>query len=355
MNNGKWIIDHLHQHKRFVISNRLLLETLLFCFSPQTEDQILGFLRDRHSLSNTQALKVFQGFLKKGLLISDDDKSHQYFRQISEDWAYFNWNESADYYLVLENYPFVDYQNNGSEEANKRMVQYSQSELDTNRYKHYENALERIPVPPPSEIQCDATLRNVIKRDVPTEQLNRERLLDLIGIVFGITGKRATSWPGAEQLLLKTSPSLGARHPSECYVLVIDIDGLKPGWYHFDVGNSELELLSEELEIGVLGQVFMGAYLRAHFPAKAIFVLTAVFERAMFRYREPQTFRSLHMDIGHLCASLEYVATAFGFSSYPHYGMDETAIEKILALDPLKEGIFISISVGNELKEACTI
>ena len=49
--------------------------------------------------------------------------------------------------------------------------------------------------------------------------------------------------PQVGQYVLKTSPSGGARHPTEVYPVVLRVDGVEPGLYHYSVKNHGLELL----------------------------------------------------------------------------------------------------------------
>ncbi len=65
-----------------------------------------------------------------------------------------------------------------------------------------------------------------------------------------------------------------------------------------------------------------GLYL-APFTPQALIVVTAVFARNMYRYREPRTFRTVFMDVGHLLGTFEMVASALGVRSFIHHAMNE--------------------------------
>src|SRR5690606_37579204 len=125
--------------------------------------------------------------------------------------------------------------------------------------------------------------------------------LRLLSLAFGRTGAIPIPWAPSHPLYLKTSPSLGARHPIEAYVAPLDVPGLRPGWYHVCVADERLDMISEAGPGDV--EELQRLFPTFAEPVRAIIVLTAYFDRSMFQYREPQTFRSLHLDAGHLCAS----------------------------------------------------
>ena len=123
-----------------------------------------------------------------------------------------------------------------------------------------------------------------------------EELLRLLSLAFGRTGAIPIPWAPSHPLYLKTSPPLGARHPIEAYVAPLDTPGLRPGWYHVCAADERLDMISEAGPGDV--EELQRLFPTFAEPVRAIIVLTAYFDRSMFRYREPQTFRSLHLDSG---------------------------------------------------------
>src|SRR5207244_4355224 len=80
------------------------------------------------------------------------------------------------------------------------------------------------------------TVREFSRRPVDLTQF-----ATLIHRTWGFTGWLSAGPLG--RLALKTSPSAGALHPIECYVIAWRVRGLKPGLYHYDVRANELRLL----------------------------------------------------------------------------------------------------------------
>src|SRR5207248_3337986 len=104
---------------------------------------------------------------------------------------------------------------------------------------------------------------------------------------------------GQGRIVLKTSPSGGARHPIEAYVLALRVKGVSRGLYHYDAGRHRLERLASGATARqavryCAGQSWYG-------PAAAIVIMTAVFAREQWRYDGPRAYRAVLIDAGHLC------------------------------------------------------
>ena len=109
----------------------------------------------------------------------------------------------------------------------------------------------------------------------------------------------------------RTAPSAGALYPIETYVAVSRVQGIDAGLYHVDVRAQALEPVragpvAGDLMIAGLGQEFLR-------QAPAVFVLTGVFQRARWKYRE-RHYRYLCWE-GHLAENLYLAAEAAGLGA----------------------------------------
>ncbi|MBX8827382.1 hypothetical protein [Ochrobactrum sp. SFR4] len=102
------------------------------------------------------------------------------------------------------------------------------------------------------------------------------------------------------ELLRKSIPSGGARHPTECFVEIHRSPMLDAGVYYFSPTKSELQLISRELPVS--SDVDRITKSDANWVARLV-LCTAV-RRSMFRYRDPRSFRALLVDVGHADAQL---------------------------------------------------
>jgi SagB-type dehydrogenase family enzyme len=161
-------------------------------------------------------------------------------------------------------------------------------------------------------------------------------LSDFSRIVRGTWGQ--TGWLDGGvlgPLVVKTSPSAGARHPIECYVLAWRVKGLAPGLYHFNVRKDGLERLRggdfRDLAVRMAGGQ---AWVRG---AAFLCVMTAVADRVFWKYASADAYRLFLLDAGHLAQTFVLLATASGLGGFTTAAMSETRIERALGLDGVGE------------------
>jgi len=112
------------------------------------------------------------------------------------------------------------------------------------------------------------------RREFSQKELSFEALSKLLFYTWGVTG--FLEIPVLGRLPLKTSPSAGARHPVEAYLLGMRIEGLEPGLYHYGARAHCLERLRMMRNVpDKAGQFCVGQ--RWAREAAALFIMTAVF------------------------------------------------------------------------------
>jgi SagB-type dehydrogenase family enzyme len=118
------------------------------------------------------------------------------------------------------------------------------------------------------------------------------------------------------------------------------------GVYHFNMQDETLDYIAEfDVTNSSLMRLFSGP-MRASFDIDAFVVMTSVFDRSMWRYREPRSFRAIYMDVGHLCGTLDIVAKSLGLNCLVQHGLSEDPISKIIDTDPLQEGVIYGAAIG---------
>ncbi len=68
----------------------------------------------------------------------------------------------------------------------------------------------------------------------------------------------------------------------------------------------------------------------------------------MYRYREPRTFRTVSIDVGHLVATLELTARALGLRAARQYDVRHETIEAALSLQATVEGSMCCVLVQEQ-------
>jgi len=169
--------------------------------------------------------------------------------------------------------------------------------------------------------------------------------LDELATVLGLSvGVQKWVRVGKREVPLKTSPSGGARHPVEAYVVVRKVRGLGPGVYHYHAGRHVLEHLR-----GAPPDARIRAYMprSGHFArASALVFLTAVLERQLWRYPYSRAYRAALIEAGHVAQTFCLAATALGLAPFSVMGLADSIIEQDLGVDGITEPVLYAAGVG---------
>jgi SagB-type dehydrogenase family enzyme len=179
-------------------------------------------------------------------------------------------------------------------------------------------------------------------RRFSNQQLTLETMSQLLSLVWGVKGYLYS--PRFGKLLRKTSPSAGARHPGEVYLMALRIKGLRAGLYHYHPARHRLETISTRATRDKAWQYCACQnYAR---KAAALFLMTAVFPRTMWKYHQPRAYRVVLLDAGHLCQTFCLVATWLGLAPFCTAALKDTLIEKDLGIDGIRESVLYVAGVG---------
>ena len=146
----------------------------------------------------------------------------------------------------------------------------------------------------------------------------------------------------------RTSPSAGALHPIEAYVLALNVQDLPSGLYHYETGTHALAQL-EAMETPAardLAREFTAG--QAYFAeAHALVVHVARFDRNFWKYaRHRKAFKTVLMDSAHLSQTFYLTAAHLGLGAFYTAAINDVDIERRLRLTPLREGAIGINGVG---------
>jgi SagB-type dehydrogenase family enzyme len=150
--------------------------------------------------------------------------------------------------------------------------------------------------------------------------------------------------PDIGQYILKTSPSGGARHPMEVYPIVLRVEGIEPGIYHYSVKHHALEHIGNAIAQDHL--VYLCGNQEWVRDAAVVFFMTAVVARSMWKYKQSHAYRVLLLDAGHVGQTFHLVCTQLGLAPFTTAATRDTAIEHELGLDGVSEIAIYTAAVG---------
>jgi putative peptide maturation dehydrogenase len=156
-------------------------------------------------------------------------------------------------------------------------------------------------------------------------------------------------WRTADAVTLhKTAPSGGGLHPVEAYAIVLAVEGVPTGAYHYNVERNDLDLLKEldaanarsALAHAACGQQFVG-------EAAVVVLLTGRFFRSFWKYRDDaRAYAVLLMDVGHLSQTFQLVATDLGLASFVTAAIDGPAADALVGVDGTGESVLAFCGCG---------
>ena len=143
---------------------------------------------------------------------------------------------------------------------------------------------------------------------------------------------------------LKTSPSGGARHATEVYVVAQNVDGLKPGIYHYAPARHGLTRIARAASKARVREYVPGSEYFADAPVMVFF--TSVFARILWRYPYARAYRAALIEAGHVCQSFLLVATSLGLAPFSVMALADSVIEDDLGIDGIQESVLYAAGIG---------
>lgn len=193
----------------------------------------------------------------------------------------------------------------------------------------------------PRVVLSRRTWRGFGKAAIPARDLGT--LLDL---TFGcqMEGQRQ-----GVHVLFRTSPSGGACHPVEAYLLALNVRDVTAGLYHYSPRTRGLHRLRKgataDLASAYLGgQPWFG-------DAGAVVFMTALMPRVWWRYPHPRSYRAILAEVGHFCQTFCLVATWLRLAPFCTMALSDRTIERDLGIDGTHEVLLYAAGVGTRPRD----
>jgi SagB-type dehydrogenase family enzyme len=179
-------------------------------------------------------------------------------------------------------------------------------------------------------------------------RIRLSQLVEMLRLTSGVT--HWLTVPHLGEVPLRSSPSGGARHPIETYVVAAGVEDLDRGTYRYAPDRHELDVVSRGTT---------RAQLRAFLPRQpwfaqcgAMIFFTAVFERTAWRYEFPRAYRAVLLEAGHMCQTFLLSATALGLAPFCTMAMDDVRVERHLRINGVDEAVLYAAGVGTRPADA---
>lgn len=187
-------------------------------------------------------------------------------------------------------------------------------------------------------------------RSFDSVSISIDTLSTLLHVVFGDFHSEQDDYTkyGFRQIgLRKTSPSAGGLHPSEAYVLVLNVEGLERGVYHYQAHKHVLSLIQKEDVSSKLCKLLCGQYF-AEQLSFGIFI-TSRFDKIWHKYPHSRAYRVALLDVGHLSQTFQLTATALGLNTWLSGVFMDSEVTNLLQIKDETEQplFFVGAGIGD--------
>ena len=176
-----------------------------------------------------------------------------------------------------------------------------------------------------------ALLQRRSSREFGSEPLSLSDVSQLLWAAQGITGSDG----------LRTAPSAGALYPLEVYVVVGNVDGLKPGVYKYVPGEHVIVRVADGDKRANLSAVALGQPSIKN--AAAILIIAGVYERTTGKYDTPvhdersgadypAGVKYVHMEAGHVSQNVYLESVSLGLGTVAIGAFSEDGVRRIAGM-----------------------
>jgi SagB-type dehydrogenase family enzyme len=332
-----WKDDRLFFHnfaRRLTVSARPITWEVLAFFNKwrTSQEAVIHFV----GYTPKSVISALSKFVKQGLLLVKDSGAALQDSRLAKEWS--SWLPEASFHFSTKDTAFIT----------KLSVDQWKAILPKTPppkiFKTVKGPTKRLP---PVRAFPDSEFIRVLKtrkthRRFSNQEVTLEAVSHLLSLVWGVTDYLYS--PVFCRLLQKTSPSGGARHPGEVYVMALHVKGLNPGLYHYHPAYHHLKRISTN---ATRERAWLYCARQDHVRnASALFVMTAIFRRTMWKYDVPRAYRAVLLDAGHLCQTFCLVATWLGLAPFCTAALKDTLIEEDLRIDGIRESVLYVAGIG---------
>lgn len=330
--SDRLVIENYRTHVS-VTADPLVAEILDFFGGWRRPEELI---REMPQYSTGSLRAALRQLIACSFLLKESTSEAQQDAHLEKTWA--SWLPHGSFHFATKDVPFM-----WGRSREKLLRRYLKESRQPPFFKTYRN-LPRVRLPRHS-LQAGEFLRVLMARrthrEFSSESLPLSLVSQLLFYTWGVMSYLSTPFG---RLARKTSPSGGARHPNEVYLAALKVSGLPPGLYHYNTRSHSLECLHKGPMQDQAVRYCAGNVLVK--DAAALFLMTAVFSRSMWKYRFARAYRVVLLDAGHLCQTFCLTATWLGLAPFCTAALNDSLIEKDLGLDGTVESVLYAAAAG---------
>lgn len=320
--------------RRTFAANPVALEVISFFSTPRTvRDALIEF----RSYSPQSVAKAIRKLIDAQLLLEYGSAACRRDKFVESSWK--PWLPECGFHFMTKDTPYVPVDSPIEEKLKALSADPSPRQFKTIRHG---GSIRLSSLDVDSDTFFQTLLARRTHRVFGRGKVSSESLSKLLKMTWGVQGYFQT--PVFGKLPYKTSPSGGSRHPGEVYVMALRVAGLERGIYHYDAKDNRLARLPAKANARMASafcadQPYFG-------KAAALFIMTAVFARTMWKYGRARAYRVVLLETGHLCQTFCLTAAHLGLAPFCTAALKDSLIERVLGLDGVSESVLYVAGVG---------
>jgi SagB-type dehydrogenase family enzyme len=331
---GRLVWDDYLEHRQYALA--------------QGVEQVLGWFagwRELDSLADRPRWRrTAEALADRGVLVAENSPRHLREQEIQQTWGRWGPHTRAYHFSTRSHRdtPYLSMAEDG-----RRLATKLREDPPVSAFLAFADApVVRLPAADEALIR-HRDIVDVLRRRRSHRTFGRASVtLPVLATLLGIAGRPIPHRDGRlateSQSVFKTSPSGGARHPTEIYLYPLRVEGLEPVLYHYSchthcLENLQRTLSPDELILAVGDQDWVA-------DANLVLFYTSVLARTAWKYDMGRVYRALMLDVGHLSQTVYLLATALGLRTTFTAALRDELVERFLDRDPIRE-IVVGASV----------
>ncbi len=174
--------------------------------------------------------------------------------------------------------------------------------------------------------------------------ISLEILSQLLYLTNGVTRVKEYN---QKRIFFRASPSGGALYPAEIYLCVNNVESLEKGLYYYNVHQHSIVLIQDKDCLSDINEATFNTELISQAPL--VFILTAVFERIYWKYKD-RTFRYALMDIGYILENLVLASAYLNLKANLIGDFIDMKVNDVLNINHENEATFMVVAIGESEK-----
>ncbi|XWN53146.1 SagB/ThcOx family dehydrogenase [Anoxybacillus flavithermus] len=334
--NEHFICDNYFLQKAKSL-NKDLFPILDWFAAPKSTSTLSELINTKGISFNEEEMNyIVEQLIESSILVEEGSEMDKLEKKYSS-WD--RWGKLVSYYHFGSRVTFKQ-KLISSEDDKLKLIEKAKKFPPPSMYKEIKNC-KRIPLEIPRGLRNKNTFEHVIlnrktTREFSNKKISKQEFSDILFYTFGAIACNLDE--GYGPFLYKTSPSGGARHPIEVYPIVLNVEGIEPGIYHYSVKNHDLELIrmGDEKYLRNLCKSIGKDQEHVGKPS-VVFVYTALIDREMWKYESPRAYRVIMYDLGHLSQTLYLMSSYFNLGAFFTGAINDEVVDSELNLDTSNE------------------